>query len=355
MNIHTSLCLSLVLSQVAVSQGSTGPGAELVLPHTHATTEGTGWTNVPFGRGLALRCQMAYMPETMTAAAVIKELAFRPDGGFDGNGKRISMHLFLGTLPSLVTELHPEFARNRGADYTDVFGCRFIDLPGKASLPSQVSFPVRLPLTRSFQYDPKVGPLLCEIGIADQPTGAYQLDATGVCSSPVEYYGPPGCGPQNGPVLELQSMTQQIVWGNPVVLRVANAKPSALTYVFLGLQGSGTWRGIPLPFDASVIGAPGCFLSTSVIEAPRRFANGMGLADYGWNLPRSTLLRGAEIHAQAIADDPTANPLGAVSSRACRLRVCGMEPVGRVFANGLDSTVGAVEHGVAPVLQLVTE
>ena len=69
---------------------------------------------------------------------------------------------------------------------------------------------------------------------------------------------------------------------------------------------------------------------------------------------RASRLLGAAVDVQGVAQDTRANALGLVSSQARRIRVCGWESVSRVFANGLSSTVGVRELGVAPVMQLTS-
>ena len=95
-------------------------------------------------------------------------------------------------------------------------------------------------------------------------------------------------------------------------------------------------------------------VSTNVLVAPRVFADETGVATYQFNIPSQPQLRGVTVNLQAVADDPQANALGAVTSRAARLEICGWEPVARVFANGLDAVMGFRELGVAPVLELTS-
>ena len=349
------ICTTLCLAAAGVSQipSMTLPAArDYVVPHGYATKEGTGSTNIPFGRSVPVRAQFAYAPGLLASPVVIKELGMRPDQGFKGATKRLKLRTHLATLAfRSVEELDTEFAKNRGLDLTEVFGSKYLSLPGKSTLPAGVAFPIRIPFDRSFRWKPQNGPLLTEFEVLDQPYGSYRLDSTYVCDSPLQYYGPKGCGPAGGPTLKLESMTMHLVWGNFAFLRVSGAKPDALTLLFFGTQGSGTWNGIPLPFHADVIGAPGCYLSTSVLWVPRLHANQQGFVDYGFVVPQRSHLKGVEVTVQAIAEDRAANALGVISSQAARLRICGFEPVGRVFANGVDPKVGALELGVAPILQ----
>lgn len=353
MNTTSSSCLllgllPLVLGQIATAQ----TGAGLVLPKSMQGVEGSGSTNVPFGRSVAMRAQFVYDHSLIPTARLLKKVSFRPDQAFGGAGKRVYLHLHVGTMAGDVTKLSSTFKANYGRDYTDVFTHKYISLPARTSFPKGEEFPIPVPFDRSFAYDPKLGSLLMDYQVRQQPQGAYLMDSTYTCVSPLEAYGPAGCGPLGGVSLKLESLTKNIVWNNLLVMRVSNAPANALTMLFFGAQGSGNWAGITLPWHADVIGAPGCYLSTSILHAPRRSSDALGRADFGWVVPPIIRIYKTDIYVQAIAANPIANPLGVVTSRGARLRFCGFEPVGRVFANGDNALVGALELGVASIVRV---
>ena len=340
------MCLALVLSTGALAQNSTPP---VVVPQNMDTSEGSGSTNIPFGRAVPVRFQAAYDASLFSGPLSISILSFRHDQDFTGSGKRVSLEIHAGTLPSMAS-LQATFAANRGVDFTRVFAQKWVDLPDSLPTSGIGDFAVRIPLDTPLFYDPADGALLLEFVVHEQPRGGYNLDSTYTCASPLQYYGPPGCEPG----LEVVSMTEQIVWGNSVVLRVRGAKPAARTLLLFGRQSTGIWDGLNLPFDARPLGAPGCFLATSVEAAQMRIANSLGVADFGFNIPWDVALGSFEVNLQVLSSDYTANALGQVTSQAARVRICGFEAVGRVFANGLQTLVGYRELGVAPVLGIDT-
>ena len=58
---------------------------------------------------------------------------------------------------------------------------------------------------------------------------------------------------------------------------------------------------------------------------------------------------------QAGGFDAAANSLGLVTSQAQKVQICGWEPVGRVWSEGVSSASGAVELGLAAVVQFTTK
>ena len=348
MNARILACIGLFLALV-----TPGPAqSRQVLPQAFATKEATGVTNLPFGRSVPLRVQMAYGHALFSGARTILGMGFRPELGRAGAAKVVDLQVHAGTLAGDVTAIRSQFAKNRGQDFVEVFKRRKLSLPAFQPGKSLPTFQVQVPFDRGFTYDPKKGSLLFEVAVHGQPRGSYELDATYLCQSPLVYLGPGGCGPTGGKALRLDSETPQVMWSRPVNLRVVNARPGALTILLLGSKTQGTWNGITLPLELTALGAKGCHLGVDILAAPRLVADQNGVATYSFVVPTQPQLRGVRVHVQGVAGDVTANPLGLVSSQAARIQVCGWEPVSRVFANGLSTTVGFRELGVAPVLQL---
>lgn len=323
----------------------------LVVPGSHAGREGSGATNLPFGRPTPVRVQAAYDGGLFPAARRITALAWRPDGAAKPAAKRVEVEIRLSTMPSPLTWIRDEFRRNRGADETVALGRRWVVLPSSKSTARPRPFEVALALDRAFAYDPRKGPLLVEVVVHRQPAGAYPLDATWICDSPRAAYGPPGCGPA-GKVLLADCPTRQVLWGKGVTLRLRNAPAKRGTMLFLGSIEKGTWKGIPIPIELSAYGAPGCWLAVDVLMAESRVADAGGQALYGFNVPSIPTLKGQWLRYQGAALAPAANALGVISSQARKVQVCGYEAVARVFATDTTATKGARELGVAPVLRI---
>ncbi len=325
-----------------------------VVPQAFAAKEGTGVTNLPFGRAVPLRVQMVYGHSMFSGTRTILGVGFRPELGQAGAAKTVDLQVHAGTLPGEVTAIRGQFAQNRGNDFAEVFKRRKLSLPSFASTTTLPTFQVQIPFDNGFAYDPRKGSLLLETVVHDQPRGSYQLDATYLCQSPLTKVGPRGCGPLGGKALGLDSETPQVMWGQPANLRVLHARPQAMTILLLGSKSTGIWNGITLPLELTDLGAPGCHLAVDILAAPGLVADQNGVATYGFLLPSQPRLLGVGVSVQGVAQDRKANALGLVSSQAARLQVCGWEAVSRVFANGLSATVGYRELGVAPIMQLTS-
>jgi hypothetical protein len=325
-----------------------------VLPQAFTTKEGTGVTNLPFGRAVPLRVQMAYGQSLFSQARTILGVGFRPEPGRSAAAKIVELQVHAGTLAGEVTSIRAPFAQNRGPDFVEVFKRRKLSLPAFKASTSLSGFQIQIPFDSSFIYDPSKGSLLLETVVHGQPRGSYQLDATYLCESPLLNLGPQGCGAPGGKALGLDSETPQVMWSRPANLRVVNARPQALTLLLLGSRSQGTWNGITLPLELSSVGAPGCHLAVDILAAPGLAADQSGVATYRFLVPTQPQLRGVSVVVQGVAQDAKANALGLVSSHAARILVCGWEPVSRVFANGLSVTTGFRELGVAPVMQLTS-
>jgi hypothetical protein len=327
----------------------------LVLPESHRTMEGSGTTNVPFGRSTAVRVQMAYDSQLFNTAGNVTQIAFRLDGGATAVNKQIDVEIRMSTMPLSLVNLSGDFATNRGPDETVVLPRQMLTLPAQNTAASPNPFLAPIVLPTPFPYDPLRGGLLVEVTVFGQPPGAYPLDTTYVCNSPETAVGPGGCPQPGGLLLAVTSATTQVIWGRPWVVQVQGAQAGALTTLILGTMDSGPWNGFNLPFDLAPLGAPGCPLSIDAAGAFFQTAMPDGSAAFTFLIPNSPVALGAWLRFQAGAVNLQANALGFVTSQAKKVQVCGWEPVGRLWSVDLAATAGTREIGVAPVLQLTLQ
>lgn len=320
----------------------------LVLPPSHALREGTSFTNVPFGRSTPMRCQLAYDGALFPRAGSLDGLTLRVDGGQTVAAKQVELAVRASTGPTSVLALQMTFAQNVGGDDREVFARRLLDLPALTSAQTPNAFTVAIPFDAPFPYDPRAGGALFDLSVFGQPPGSYPLDLTYVCDSPVQRYGPAGCGPQGGQPLQVTAATTQVMWGQAFDLQVSAARPGSVAGVFLGAIEQGQWAGITLPFDLAVAGAPGCHLSIDMLFSAFAPANGIGTATLPLAIPPRPELVGATIRFQGFDIDAAANALGVTTSQPAKVVVCGWERVGRVWASGATATAGTREIGLAP-------
>lgn len=336
---------------LAVAQ--TLPGqAKLVLPPGAATKEATGSTNLPFGRSTPALVQTAYDARLFPGAMTVRSLAMRLDGGATASAKTVEFDLRLSTMPTSVLGIQSDFATNRGSDEKTVIARKITSLPalGQAATPNP--FLVTFLLEAPFVYTPAANSLLVEFRVYGQQPTAYTLDSSWVCESPTQYFGPPGCGPQGGPVLHAVCETLQVMWGRSFYLAVKDAKPGALTALLLGTLESGVWGGITIPHELSPYGAPGCWLAVDPLAVQSKAADGSGFASYGFSLPSNPWFLGQWVRFQGVGLDAGANALGVVASEAGKVVVCGWELVARVWATSVTGSAGNREVGVGAILEV---
>jgi hypothetical protein len=337
-----------ILVCVLFFAGAAAAQTTFVLPPSHAAREGSSFTNVPLGRSTAMRTQLAYDGALFPRAGLIESLALRVDGGQTAAAKQVEIGVRACTGPISVLALQATFAQNVGADDREVFARRVLALPAHTSPQTPNPFTVLIPFDVPFPYDPRNGAVVFDVTVFDQPPGAYPLDLTYVCDSPLQRYGPAGCGPAGALPLQVNAMTTQIMWGQTFDLAVNQARPNSVAGLFLGSIEQGSWAGITLPFDLGVAGAPGCHLSIDMLFTTFARANASGIATFPFTIPGRPELVGTMIRFQGFDVDPAANALGVTTSQPGKVTVCGWERVGRVWASGLAATVGTREVGLAP-------
>ena len=347
--VHRPFVVVFLLAVTVAAQ------TQIIVPASHTAQEGSSTTNVPFGRSTPTRVQNAYDPLLFSGPVTITGLQMRVDGGATTASKIVDCEIRMSTMPGGVLMLNALFASNRGLDETVVLPQQLLTLPAHTTAAVPNPFLPAIPLAVPFAYNPAFGTLLVEIIIHGQPPGAYPLDVTYVCDSPEVAVGPAACPQPGGSPLRVESATTQVMWGRPWVARVLDAPPGALVMLGLGTIESGPWSGFVLPQDLAGLGAPGCYMSIDLVASFFSVAAGDGSAVFPFVIANDPAAIGFWIRFQGGAFNAAANALGIVTSQARKVRVCGWEPVGRVWASGLATTIGTREIGVGPVARLTVQ
>jgi hypothetical protein len=121
------------------------------------------------------------------------------------------------------------------------------------------------------------------------------------------------------------------------------------------------FNGVPLPFDLTTAGAPGCKLytdwlllgaaMTTASEDPTK-----GQAHSSLQLPLDKNLLGAVLFSQWMLFESGANALGLITTHATRARLEPVMPAqeaGMVYAYAETASLGNVESHCLPVMRLV--
>ena len=345
----------VALAALVLLASGTVAQAPLPVPASHTAMEGSTSTNVPFGRSTPTRVQYVYDSMLFAGPVMISKLQFRLDGGAVASNKIVDCEISMSTLPSPLIGLSSSFALNRGLDEQTVFSRQLLTLPAQTAGIVPNGFLQPITLSSPFSFDPSVGSLVIEIIVYGQPPGAYSLDATYVCNSPLIPVGPLSCPQSNGIALGVESATTQVLWGRPWVARAYDAIPNSIVILALGAQETGSWAGMTLPQDLGVVGAAGCFVSIDATAVYYGVALPNGSITFPFLIPNNPAVLGEWLRFQSATLDAAANALGLVTSQAQKVQVCGWEPVGRVWSNGISSALGTREIGVSAVVQLTVQ
>lgn len=128
-----------------------------------------------------------------------------------------------------------------------------------------------------------------------------------------------GCRGRAGvPDLGARPSSRPVVGGRFAVL-LANLPAAATGALWLGASRS-KFGSIPLPWDLSPYGMPGCSLWTSV-EAALAFQGSAGTVAFSLPVPADKTLSSKSFYMQAVVLDRGANTLGATLSNALAARV----------------------------------
>lgn len=320
--------------------------AQSVLPvPPNGGSVATAGTNVPFGRPSTSRVQIAYGEVSAGSAVVIEALGF-VIGASAVTAKSVDLEVRLSTAANEPSALASDFAGNRGGDELIVRAQSPFALP--AANPGDV---VWIDLEQPYFFDPAGGALLIELVQHARAPGTYAVESTTLCTSTTRAVGPTACPGSSGE-LTVRMLNQGLVWGAPLVLAVDGADPGAPTGLFMGSRSSGFYSGLTLPIPLASAGAPGCYLAIDILWTLVGSADASGRSVHTLAVPPRPALSGQELFLQGVALDRGANALGLVTSSAVAVDVCGHDDVARVWAGEATATIGVVENGVAPRLQL---
>ena len=99
--------------------------------------------------------------------------------------------------------------------------------------------------------------------------------------------------------------------GSTFVIRLQNALPNAIALPFYGFSRLAANGGsVPLPFDLTAVGAPGCFVRVDPASTSLAVADATGVSYLELPVPAILALRGLPFFMQAVLLDPANNALG---------------------------------------------
>ena len=292
-----------------------------------------GSTKVPFDHTVC-RLLQAYDGTSFPAGGMLLEqLAFRRDDEqAETPSYQVLAEVFLGYTAKPAHQLDRVFDANYAGPKSKVVATRWIDLPGTQGLPYAPNhFDWLIPLDAPFLLQPAPGqnvlveikvhgstlapnspPVLCDA--LREPSGVSRVYATSSAQAPfgdldfaanVIAFVPAGLA---GATPNLQAAGVPQLGGTfAVVLR--NARPNAPAFLAHGTSRS-AWASLPLPFDLTALGAPGCALATDyALTLPLTIAV-TGQGKFVYTIPNLPVLTGQNFCNQGLILDAAANALG---------------------------------------------
>jgi len=126
------------------------------------------------------------------------------------------------------------------------------------------------------------------------------------------------CGAAPFPTIGLSWTSERPALGEVFTRQVIGNQANAAVIMMTGLSST-VWNGQPLPFDLSILGAPGCTLNVDPLVLDVALADGAGRAEFNLSLPADPALRAIFLWEQAVSQNAAANAFGVQLSNYARI------------------------------------
>ena len=307
-----------------------GLGANHVVPANMANAYGGSDNSIPFTWS-PVRYQQVFLGSDLPTAFTMTGLSLRQDErGPIAHNVTVDLEIRIGFTMRTPQTMSTTFATNFDAGAPVVVLPRslvlFPDIPGGPTSPAD--FFMTIPWTATFPWAPAAGRnLLVDVTIFGNSYGnniwGYPFDATGGATA--RLYGSPANATTGkletgyGLVMGIREFTQTAVpvlhtTNTPQIndtfrVRIAQARPSTTALICLGTSNT-YWAGYQLPLDLGFLGAQGCSMLTSVLDAQSVSVSATGTGSFVYSLPNNIYLLGLKFYNQFLVLDPGANAFG---------------------------------------------
>jgi len=162
-------------------------------------------------------------------------------------------------------------------------------------------------------------------GTATTQAGDYVLEVSDVMAAPyntasytLASANNVTCGVAPFPTIGAQSTSERPALGEVFTRNVTSCPANAAVIMMTGLSST-VWSGVPLPFDLTPLGAPGCTLNIDPLVLDVALADGAGRAEFNLALPGDPAARGFFLWEQAVVQNAAANTFGVQLSNYARI------------------------------------
>jgi len=332
MRSHPVLALACLIPAALTAQ--TVPTHISPLP----ATSGLGNSNnsIPFSWSPCSYMQVHSLSSfSSSAVALFQSMTLRMGQGFANYaGRNVDLEVFLAESPNDAATSAGTFASNvvTGTEI-NVIPRQMISLP---QVPDN-SWAVRLPFTNPFLFTGLAHISWRVNNYGNSNNNAiftYPLDAwsswgasQGLGSGCRSANGTSSAQhsavvPATGQVAQFYGYSYVPAGGLPAVLAIGNSSTS--------------FSGVPLPFDLTPFGAPGCSLYVNwlLVLTSVTNANSSGSVQINVPLPNDPALTGSTVYSQYLFADPTGNALGLFTSNGQSTQVGEARGLSRIYGLG---------------------
>lgn len=247
----------------------------------------------------------------------------------------ITVDVWMAHSPVHASELALQIAAHRGPDYRQVVAQRvvhFPPVPWRAD--NEYPFTHRISLDTPFQFTPGATGLIemristSTMGFNTAPPGASfdhqwsaDLPQGGYGNGYLDLIGTP-CSPPGGGNTLLVSAYVGVGNHSMVFMWPQLTVQYPDIHFFFGGFSDRQWNGLSLPYDLWTLGAPGCFLLSSLEwQFPILQDGGGGVASADLTVPNDPRIAGTVFFVQGVHLDRSGNALGLFTSNAMRVRI----------------------------------
>jgi hypothetical protein len=310
-----------------------------VSPPSAASVLGGNGNNIPLSVAPPCQAQQvhSYSSFSSNIPTNFTQLRLRQAGVANRVGRTIEVELWMAESPNSADAVSATFANNIvPATEVNVFQRRMVLLP---QVPNNDFAVAPFPFDTPFFWNGTAHVSWRAIVWSNSNANAlfaYQIDAFSLTGSSVDNGGASGCQALNGTRAATHTALVQppggsaTLTGNSFV--IAGNLPALLT---IGTSAT-SFGGVPLPFDLTAAGAPGCFLRNDILTVVGALTTPgtNGAAVVVLPLPPDPTLGGVVFFSQYLFIDPTANALGVFTTNGRRNTIGGSVGIARVHAVG---------------------
>ncbi len=323
-----------VLGDAGCAGTGVDASAGLVLPTSSATAFEPERTSLPFA-DRPTKTQQAFDGASIPFGTRIDAIAFRRDEEHPGAPSyTIDVEVVLGHTSTQPNQLGPVFATNFTGTPQVVLRDTSLSMPAISQIPAGPGqFDYVLPLTTPFiTATSPMNHLVVEISVFGHSRGSRSFglwfDAKADFVNHVRVVDQVDTPPFGGsgqiepiaPAMSLITSTPgaiaprldfggSLALGDTFDITLRDAPPGAIYFLLYGVDDENIGGLVPLPIDLGLIGAPGCFLRTSIEAVVGGNANAAGQAVEQFVVPTQPSTTGFEFFHQFFVSDPAANPL----------------------------------------------